>query len=92
MFNEHAADYWPESHHPHHRDAVEYCAFLNRLRPEAVYGPEWNAVNFAVSGRLLAMHLFAGFREGGKTRTVLQVLFRLKDSFPRQVFFYLGLV
>ncbi|HAB14832.1 MAG TPA: hypothetical protein PLX89_09860 [Verrucomicrobiota bacterium] len=74
-FAQYARGHWPNSGDAAEIDAQAFCSHLQSVYSDRVSPLEWNRLRFALSKKLLAVHLLG--RNATQTRTALQILIRI---------------
>ncbi len=90
LFLDYAESYWPEGHHRHLLDAIQFASHLRSKRAKTLCETEVNFLKFIQQPKVMRLHLALHRRNGMRSRPGLQILFTLRKCVI-QHFFYLRL-
>ena len=90
-FLAYAETYWPEGYGRHVQDAVAFCRYLLRRKSVEVNRPELNRLRFVLEARRIRIHLVLSLTIHGRPKRAIQILYRSRHAYPRQLVLYLGL-
>ena len=89
-FQAYARYHWPTATNPKWEDALEFCTRLTRQHPGLVYAAERNRLEFARSGRRIALYRTILKTARQPVRPGVQLFLRSRKNGWREISFYLG--